>query len=57
MQIDPLLTRDCPITRRFPSGFTVYPPASRRGVFVTFDTRHKVFFCCLLLSEKTAEEN
>lgn len=22
------LTRDCPITRRFPSGFAVYPPAS-----------------------------
>ena len=27
VRIDPLLTRDCPITRRFPSAFAVYPPA------------------------------
>jgi hypothetical protein len=28
-----VLTRDCPITRRFPSGFSVYPPAPPHGVF------------------------
>jgi hypothetical protein len=27
VRIDPLLTRHRPITRRFPSGFTVYPSA------------------------------
>jgi hypothetical protein len=33
------LTRDRPITRRFPSGFTVYPSASRHDVFPRLEQR------------------
>jgi hypothetical protein len=33
------LTRDRPITRRFPSGFTVYPSVSRHDVFPRLEQR------------------
>ena len=33
------LTRDRPITHRFPSGFAVYPPAPPHGVFARANSR------------------
>jgi hypothetical protein len=36
------LTRDRPITRRFPSGFTVYPSVSRHDVFPRLEQRINV---------------
>jgi hypothetical protein len=35
------LTRDRPITHRFPSGFAVYPAASRHAVFTVIRHSNK----------------